>query len=122
DPSLLPSSRLPAARELERGDSGSPRSEDQVGAEVLLRVPERAVVRWVEAQVAVVTPASLDLRLGTGAGPGDLFGLRHLAERIARHPSGVPHRREVVRPGRAETDRDVAGMVHRYAPHPAPQR
>src|SRR5437899_271926 len=75
---------LLAARELERGDSGSPGSEDQVRSEVLLRVPERAVVRRVDAQVAVVAPASLDLRLGTGAGPGDLLRLRHLAERIAR--------------------------------------
>src|SRR6266849_8554887 len=80
---------LLAARELERGDPRAPRSEDQVGAEVLLRVPERAVVRWVEAQVAVVTPASLFLRLGTGAGQGHLCGLRHLTKRIARLPSGV---------------------------------
>src|SRR5881394_252862 len=98
---------LLTARELERDDPRPPRTEHEIAAEVLLRVPERAVVARVDGEVAVVAPA--------------LLGLRHLTERIAGRASGVAHGRVVVRPRRAEADRDVAGMVHRDAAHPPPE-
>src|SRR5437899_12045452 len=78
---------LPAAGELERSDAGAPGSDhDRVGRQVLLRVPEGAVVARVDGQVAVVAPAALDLRLRTGARVRHLLGPRHLPERVAGRP------------------------------------
>src|SRR5262249_30300473 len=54
---------LVPARELERDDPRPPRTEDEIAVEVLLRVPERAVVAGIDREIAVVAPASLDLRL-----------------------------------------------------------
>src|SRR5256885_6621776 len=113
---------LLTARELERDDPRPPRAEHEIAAEVLLRVPERAVVARIDREVAVVAPTSLDLRLRARARPRNLLGLRHLTERIAGRASRVPDGRVIVRPRRAEADRDVAGVVHRDAAHPAPER
>src|SRR5919198_5144369 len=85
------SKHLPStARELERDDSRPPRSEqNEVVGEVLLRVPEGAVVARVDGQVAVVAPAALDLGLWPGAGMRRLLDLGHLPERIVGGPPGV---------------------------------
>src|SRR3954468_19504541 len=67
---------LPTAGELERDDACAPGPDhDRVLGQVLLRVPEGAVVGRVDGQLAVVAPAALDLRLRPGAGEPDLLGL-----------------------------------------------
>src|ERR1700675_2252400 len=92
----------PTAGELERDDAGAPGPEqDHVLREVLLRVPESAVVARVDGEVAVVAPAALDLGLRPRAGVGDLLRLGHLARRVARRSAGVANRGIVVRPGSA---------------------
>src|SRR6185436_17934527 len=112
-----------AAGEPERDDSRPPGADhDRVLGEVLLRVPERAVVARVDGDIAVVAPASLGLGLRAGAGVRDLLGLGELPERVAGRAAGVPDRRIVVRPGRAEAGGDVALLVLGDRAHPAPDR
>src|SRR3954464_10058246 len=108
------SGRAPASRalsttgELERDDARAPGPDhDHVLGQILLRVPERAVVGRVDGEVAVVAPAALDLRLRARAREPDLLGLRHLAEWVARSASRVADRREVVRAGSAVAEGDV---------------
>src|SRR6187549_2055833 len=87
---------LPAAGELERDDARPPGSDhERVLTEVLLRVPEGAVVARIDGQVAVVAPAAFRLGLRAGAGVRDLLGLGHLPERVAGSPTGVADRRVV---------------------------
>ena len=113
-------STLLAAREAERADARRPAPEhDRVRREVLAREPEGAVVRRVDAQLAVVAPPPFRLRLRALARVQHLLGLRHPAERIPGRAAGVPQRRIVVCAGGAEADRDVALLVHRHAGHPA---
>src|SRR5512133_794183 len=114
---------LLAAGELERDDARPPGSDhDRVLREVLLRVPEHAVVARVDGQVAVVAPAALDLGLWAGAGIRDLLGLGHLAQRVAGRLAGVADRRVVVRARSAVAGGDVAVLVLSDAAHPAPER
>src|SRR6266542_4425339 len=114
---------LSTAGERERDHARAPGpDDDRVHGEVLLRVPEGAVVGRVHGQVAVVAPAPLDLRLRAGAGERDLLDLGHLAKRVACGPAGVADRRVVVGPGRAVAEGDVAVLVLGDAAHPAPER
>src|SRR4051812_6157112 len=114
---------LLAAGELERDDARPPGSDhDGVLPEVLLRVPEGAVVARVDGQVAVVAPAALDLGLRAGAGVRDLLGLGHLTQRVTGRATGVADRRVVVRSRGAVAGGDVALLVLGDAAHPAPER
>src|SRR5690242_15889029 len=90
-------SSLLTARELERADASGPRSDhDEVGRQVLLRVPERAVVGRIDAHLAVVAPAAFRFRLRAAARVEHLLGLGHLPRRVAGRAAGVPDRRVVV--------------------------
>src|SRR5256714_9790287 len=114
--------RLLTTGEPERDDTRVPRAEDQVGAQILLRVPERTVVGGIDGEIAVITPATFDLRLWSDAGPGDLLRLRHLTGGSAGIASRVADGRIVVGTRGAEAESDVAGVIHGDAPHPTPER
>src|SRR5438874_420007 len=113
---------VPTTGELERDHARAPGpDQDDVLGEVLLRVPERAVVARVDGEVAVVAPAALDLGLRTGARVADLLRRGHLTQRVAGGPARVAHGREVVRPRGAVAEGDVAVAVLGDAAHPPPE-
>src|SRR5262249_365431 len=107
---------LRAARQLERGDPGAP-VEGAAGAQVLVGVPERAVVARIDLHAAVVPPAVRVGRLRAAPRLDYQLGL-HRAERVGRHAAGDADRREHTGAGRAIAQGDVAQPVHRDAAHP----
>src|SRR5207249_1001672 len=96
-----------AARELERPDSRVP-VEGAVRGEVLVRVPECAVVGRIDTHARVVAPAAEGGRLRAVAVDDRPLALRHHAERIAREPPGVVDSRMEAGARDAEAERDVA--------------
>src|SRR2546423_11630639 len=114
--------RLLTTGEPERDDTRVPRAEDQVGAQILLRVPERTVVGGIDGEIAVITPAAFDLRLWSDAGPGDLLRLRHLTGGSAGIASRVADGRVGVGARGAEARSDVAGGIPGDVPPPPPER
>src|SRR5439155_7042739 len=114
---------VPTTGELERDHARAPGpDQDDVLGEVLLRVPERAVVARVDGQVAVVAPPAFDLGLRARARVADLLRRGHLTQRVAGGPARVAHGREVVRPRGAVAEGDVAVAVLGDAAHPPPER
>src|ERR1019366_2548171 len=108
---------LLAAGELETRDFRAP-VKRAVHLEVLVRVPERAVVHGIDGHGAVIAPSTEPCELRTAARLNN--GLRlHCAQRIGREPPGVPDRRENTAAGRAVAQRNIPLLVHGDAPHPA---
>src|ERR671935_1097200 len=107
---------------MERPDSRRPRVRSRRW-EVLAGEPERAVVPWVETEVAVVTPARTAVRRQSGLRPAAGRD-RPLAEwqeagPVGRRAAGVAERRERRGARDAVAEGNVAELVERGAPHPA---
>ena len=97
---------LLAARELETPDSRAP-VERAARLEVLIRVPERAVVQRIDGHGAVIAPSTEIRELRTAARLNNVLRL-HCARRIGREPPGVPDRRENTAAGRAVAQRYIS--------------
>ena len=120
-----------ACRKLERSNTCLPVAARTVGlaAVVLVRVPERAVVRRIDAHRRVIAPAitrraAAVVRLRTRTGNELCLALRQRIQRIAREASGIRDawkiRHRAAR--RAIGERHVALCVDGDAAHPAMQR
>src|SRR5664280_542603 len=97
---------LLAARELETPDSRAP-VECAARLEVLIRVPERAVVRRINGHGAVIAPSIQICELRTGARLNNVLRL-HCAHRIGGQPPRVPYRRVNTAAGRAVAQRYIS--------------
>src|SRR5690348_4292791 len=86
--------------------------------DVLVDVPEGAVVNRVDRHAAVVAPAAETRQLRTGAFDDAGFSL-HLAQSVARHPASEANRGMQVVARDAVAERDVARLVHGDRAHPA---
>ena len=97
---------LLAAGELETPDSRAP-VERAARLEVLIRVPERAVVHRINGHGAVIAPSIQICELRTGARLNNVLRL-HCAHRIGGQPPRVPYRRVNTAAGRAVAQRDIS--------------
>ncbi|OQA94793.1 MAG: hypothetical protein BWY25_02671 [Chloroflexi bacterium ADurb.Bin222] len=87
--------------------------------QVLLCVPEGAVVHWINAHHAVVAPAIVAAGLIAAADDQRRLGLGQRPQGIVRQPSGVAHGGIDAAAGHAVAQGEVALSVHRYTAHPA---
>src|SRR5439155_19462822 len=88
--------------------------------DVLLRVPEGAVIQRVDCQIAVVSPTSQRARLAAGAGKECRFTLSQDIERVGKEPPGVTDLR-VHRCARSTVaESKISLLVHGRTTHPKP--
>src|SRR5207248_10525446 len=108
-----------AARKLERADPRPP-IERATARNVLVGVPEGAIVGRIDSQRAVVAP-SRKIRTGLRARPidNDSLTLIHHAGRTRSRSPSVMNFRMNRASGNAETECHVAALVHGNATHPA---
>src|SRR5262249_768820 len=112
--------RGPATGELEGADARAP-VELARGRDVLIGVPEGAVIGRVDRDAAVVAPAREAERPGLRAGSGDdrALPLGHRPRKITGQPSGVADLRVGRAAGEAKAQAHIAGLIHGEAAHPA---
>src|SRR5674476_279408 len=101
--------RLVAAGELETRDFRAP-VERAARLEVLVRVPERAVVHRIDGHGAVIAPSTEIRELRTAARLNNALRL-HCAQRIGDQPPRVPYRRVNTAAGRAVAQRYISYLV-----------
>src|SRR5258706_7633429 len=109
--------RLLAAVELEANDLCMP-----FACAVLLvlsRVPERAVVAWIDGERAVIAPSIGSFLRALAGRAGDRLFRGEPIERIARGAPGDPDGWEHRASGCGVADADIALLVHSDASHPA---
>ena len=87
------------------------------GREVLVGVPEGAVVGWVNAGAAVVAPAGETAGLGSAALIEDRFCFKG-AEWVAGHAAGEANRGIDGAAGDAEAEAEIVRCVCGHAAHP----
>src|SRR5207253_4468172 len=110
------SCRSVASGELKGPDYGFP-VKTAVVWKILAGVPERAVVRRIDAQCAVVPPAVevAVLRTGTFDDAGFRF---HRSGGVSGRAAGEADTGVNAAAGDAVAEADIAGSVHRRAAHP----
>src|SRR6266851_6505612 len=86
--------------------------------QILIRVPEGAVVDRIDAHAAVVAPA-VCAHFRTPTLENKRFSF-HGSERIGRNPAGVINSGVHAGTGFAVSHGNVANVIHCYAGHPAP--
>src|SRR5262249_39010363 len=109
--------RAAAPRELERADPGAP-VEAARRLQVLVRVPERAIVDGVDGHRAVVPPAAEAPRLRPDTGRQGVLGL-HRPRRVADEATGVADAWPYAAARDAIAEEHVALLVLGDRPHPA---
>src|SRR5262249_23759814 len=106
-----------AAWELERCDPCAP-VEGAAGLQVLVGIPEGAIVNGIDCHCRVVAPATQVRELGAIAGDDAVFGLDSV-QRISRQAARVANAWPYTAARRAIAERDVALLVHGDTAHPA---
>ncbi len=109
--------RQGAAWEAERGHPSVP-VEGAAGGDVLICVPEGAVVHRVDRHRRVVTPAVEAKALDAGPVDNDRLALGQRPQGVTGEPAGHRDARCQTGPRQAVTRGQVAARVHRHRAHP----
>ena len=104
----------------EVADAGAP-IEAGRGLVILVCVIERAVVHWIDCEIAVIAPAVGGSALAARAVEKMLL-TRQRIQRIRRQSAGVAKLRAYRTAGCAEADCDITLIVRRDTTHPTPGR
>src|SRR5262249_50846472 len=118
DREIIGRRRTAAVWELERANARAP-VEAAAGLQVLVGVPEGAVVHRVHRHRAVVAPAMEVTRLRAHPGLQRRLALRHLPKGVTCQPSGVADSWAYRTAGDAIAKGDIARLIHGDAAHPA---
>ncbi len=89
---------------------------------ILVRIPERGVINWIDSQGTVIAPAVATAALAPSPGDDRSLSQSHGIQRIGRQSPGIAQLRMNRRTRSAVTQTDVSLAIHRDASHPAPGR